>query len=85
MSDKCPKCGSAPKGRTNWSRWWECGTLDCDEVLGESPNCLRRQLAQAKAEIEILKGGHFHKPSYAAGYEAGLQAAAEAAKEPDSD
>ena len=54
--------------------------------LGTDPRIqadLRRQLAQAKAEIEILKGGHFHKPSYAAGYEAGLQAAAEAAREPE--
>ena len=68
MSDKCPKCGAEFDTRTYWN-WRGCqqqGYVDEPKTMffmcgraGRHPEdtvgCLRRQLADARAEVDQLK------------------------------
>ena len=56
MSEQCPKCGAArlPRSTAMNSVNWECHSyqyLDGFRRFEESSECLRRQLAQAQAEL----------------------------------
>ena len=93
MADKCPECGAA---RCPASYEYECDSYWQGNLLVESIDCLRRQLAQAQAVIDRLDWWmrdlsykapeqlHACRCAMIAELHPEARAAAEAAKENDS-
>ena len=56
MAEKCPNCGASLHSHREHVQFWVCGSSYCErlKLFTEGLDCLRRQLAQAKAIVDKL-------------------------------